>query len=218
MRASVRFALRASLWLTAGALVAMGLTLVRDAVPDAPVPYARPIDLGSDIRWIRDRLPAAATEPLKPADGEYGWRMNGMRMVMSRFGEEIASFTLWRVLPDGTVERDVDATAITVERLRRGWPFHCVEGAIWQPGLGTPIPDALARMPSPTATGGSIPMRLLPLGLLANAAIYGLALATLFRLPGAIERVVRRSRRRCPQCNHDPAGAARCPECGAEIP
>ncbi len=206
-----------TLWLLAGAVGACVVALGRDVGGDAPVPYTRPIDLGRDIRWIQDRLPQEVTDPLRPEAGEYSWRMDGIRTLTSRFAEESADFQVWRVLPDGTVERHQSATAVRVTRLRRGWPFHCLEGALWTPGTGAARADALIVANGSTGRVTRLPYRPLWTGLLGDAVLYALAFAALATVPRFVERLVRRVRTRCPECNHVLAGATRCPECGTTI-
>jgi hypothetical protein len=208
-----------SLWfLIAGAALSIALALVRDVVPDPPIPYKRPIDLAGDIGWIRRRLPESVARPLLIGVDGHGWRIDGMRTVTGRWGEERTSLRLWRVLPDGTIERDVPATTITVERVRRGWPLLCLEGAVWTPGTLATQTDAILMGPAPGGRSAYLPLRPLWMGLLANAALFGAILFALCRLPGAAERLVRRWRRRCPRCNHpiapDRTPDSVCPECG----
>ncbi len=217
--------LRTALWslwfLIAGAALSIAIALVRDAVPDPTIPYKRPIDLAGDIGWTRRSLPEDVARALSIGMDGHGWRIDGMRTVMGRWGEELTSLRLWRVLPDGTIERDVPATTITVERVRRGWPLFCLEGAIWTPGTQPPRTDALLVSPAAGGRNTYLPLRPLWGGLLANAVLFAVMLVTLCRLPGAAERLVRRWRRRCPRCNHplDPDRTPNgvCPECGPEV-
>lgn len=212
-----RFLRRVALWLIAGAVGACAVALGRDVAGDAAVPYIRPIDLRQDIRWIQERLPREVTEPLRPAEGEYSWRMDGIRTLTTRFAEESADFQVWRVLPDGTIERHQAATAVQVTRLRRGWPFHCLEGALWTPGTGTAHADALIVSNGSTGRVTRLPLRVLWVGLLGDASLYACAFAALATVPSLVERLVRRARTRCPECNHVLAGATRCSECGTLI-
>jgi hypothetical protein len=210
-----------ALWFVlAGAALSIAIGIARDAVPDPAIPYMRPIDLAGDIGWVRRRLPESVMRPLSIGVDGHGWRIDGMRTVIGRWGEERTALRLWRVLPDGTIERDVPATTITVERVRRGWPLLCLEGAIWTPGTLPPQADALLVGPAPGGRTTYLPLRPLWWGLLANALLFGAILLALCRLPGAAERLVRRWRRRCPQCGQplDPAAppGGVCPECGFE--
>jgi DNA-directed RNA polymerase subunit RPC12/RpoP len=213
----VRILRRVTLWLLAGAVASCAVALGRDVAGDAAVPYTRPIDLGRDIRWIQEHLPAKVTEPLRPAEGDYSWRMDGIRTLTTRFAEESADFQVWRVLPDRTIERHQTASAVQVTRLRRGWPFYCLEGALWTPGTGAVYADALIVSNGSTGRVTRLPLRVLWAGLLGNAALYACALAALATVPSLVERIVRRARTRCPECNHVLAGATRCPECGTQI-
>ena len=57
----------------------------------------------------------------------------------------------------------------------------------------------------------------LPLGLLANAVLYGACMWIFSLVPPFLARRLGRSRNRCPACNYDRRGlaeSAACPECG----
>jgi hypothetical protein len=204
------------LWWLVGAVIVALLCSFRDIVDDNKLPYTRQIDLSRDVAWVNRYLPAAALDAVSEGRDDTGWRMDGRQQLAARFGEEAATLEVWRVLPDGTIERGNAPTSIMAWRVRRGWPFLCVEGAAWVPGVNhAPIPD---RMFILSESGGRVAVvipfgvRIFPFAL--NAALFGVAIAGVARLPGAVERMLRRRRGTCARCAYPLRGALTCPECG----
>ncbi|MBL9120918.1 MAG: hypothetical protein JNL80_13485 [Phycisphaerae bacterium] len=217
MRRTVRILITATAWWAAGGMIVLLLAAGRDLVPDEPLPFSRKIDLSKDISWMNLHLPIAVHEAVSMDEPDTGWRMNGRQLLTARIGEERATFELWRTLGDGTIERDRAETTIVVERVRRGWPILCIEGATWVPGRHEAIQDRLVRVDSPSGRSTLVPLGIQPLPFLADAAIIALTLATLALTPRFAERIARRRRGVCPSCAHPLRGATRCPECGASL-
>jgi hypothetical protein len=202
-------------WWLAGCTLVTLAAWARDAVPDEPIPFSLKIDLSKDIGWVKRHLPDEALAAVRFDTPDVGWRINGRQLLTARFGEEVATFEVWRTLGNGTIERDRADTAIVVERVRRGWPFLCLEGASWTPGLQQPIPDRLLRLHTARGKTINVPYGILIGPFLVDGAAWGLALFALSFLPKLAERIARRRRGLCAQCAHSLGGANRCPECGA---
>jgi len=152
-------------------------------------------------------------------DGDGHWRPNGMRQVWLRFGEITTHLQLWRRNGDRSIDRS-PASTVEVRRVRRGFPFRCLEGSSWSalPTAGPnarPLDVSLLRIPSASGTDVLLPTQVIWWGLLGNAAVYGAFLALLAHLPAAAERWWRRHNHRCAECGYPLAGSTRCSECGA---
>lgn len=215
MRRSARILITAAAWWVGGGTIVLLLAAARDLVPDEPLPFSRKIDLSKDIAWMDRHLPGAVHAAVEMGEPDIGWRLNGRQLLTARIGEERATFELWRTLGDGTIERDRAETTIVVERVRRGWPLLCIEGATWIPGRQEAIQDRLVRVDSPNGRSTLVPLGIQPLPFVADAGIIALALAVLSLTPRFAERIARRRRGVCPSCAHPLQGATRCPECGA---
>ena len=104
-----------------------------------------------------------------------------------------------------------------------GWPWKCLDWELsgpvtqhpqsqrraWHVGDGLPI--AKEAGPQPIGLVRRLPLRILPLGLILDAALYA-GLTLLFM---SAQRIVRRERGACVHCNYSCAGLPTCPECGA---
>lgn len=204
-------------WWVLGSIGALLLATLRAAAIEAPVPYFRRIDLSRDIAWISARLPSdvAAFVAETAGDGSSGgWRMEGMHLREIRLGETRSNFVVYRRDAEGVVRRTPE-DRIVVERLRRGFPFRCLEGDVWHAGMRGSTTQSLWRISRPAGPPDvDLPMRILWPGLVADGAITGCVLWLLARLPGFAERAFRRRRGRCAHCGHPLAGLSTCPECG----
>lgn len=209
-----RIALQVALWWVAGAATVLALSACRDAVRDLSIPYSRKIDLAKDVAWVNRHVPQAALDAVSGGRDDVGWRMDGRQSLQSRIGEESTVFQLWRTLGDGTVERGEPTTSVMAWRVRRGWPLLCVEGAEWTAGTGPSFADRMIVIRSSSGQGAAIPLGIMPLPLLVDGAVFGAVIAALVRVPGMVERALRRQRGVCPRCAYPLRGASTCPECG----
>ncbi len=209
---------QAAIWLAAGVAFAWVVTTIRAFAPDPKVPYAVPLDLGQDIQWMDRTMPAEIVAWTRRSDGSSAWRLDGMRQVLTRFGEDLTHLRAWRRGDDGVVDKRVEST-VHAWRLRRGFPFRSLEGSWWFAGGATePTDVALLRLKSAGPEDYVIPLRILWWGLIANGLVFGAFLLLLTRLPTLTEHWWRRRNHRCAACGHALAGAARCFECGHEAP
>ncbi|MFG0285292.1 MAG: hypothetical protein ACF8R7_12810 [Phycisphaerales bacterium JB039] len=108
-----------------------------------------------------------------------------------------------------------------------GWPFLCLtsrsfhrsEGnrqALWLAPIRQAPATAAPRGWAGDPDMGSVPLRPLPAGLLANATFYGAILLLLVVAPRIVRSALRRRRGACIQCGYDLRSAlSTCPECGA---
>lgn len=62
-----------------------------------------------------------------------------------------------------------------------------------------------------------LPLRPIIPGFAADAAIYTFLAMTLFELPAAIRRLIRRRRGRCPRCGYPIGASPLCSECGQAV-
>ncbi|MDZ4756463.1 MAG: hypothetical protein SGJ11_18475 [Phycisphaerae bacterium] len=207
-------------WGSIGGVFALTVTMLRAFAPDAPVPRALPLDLERDVAWVAGTMPAEVQEFYRGPAGDGRWRLNGMRQVWIRFGEIAMHLQVWRRNEDRSFDRSPAGT-VDVWRVRRGFPFRCLEGSSWSavPTAGRtaarPLDVSLLRIPRASDTDAVLPTQVIWWGLLGNAAVYGGFLLLLTRLPVAAERWWRRHNHRCAECGHPLLGAARCSECGA---
>lgn len=206
-------------WWIAGAGALFALSSIRDVLSDEPVTSSSALDLTRDVRWTIDNVPGVALERVRGGRDDVGWHMDGRRTVRDRTGEETVDFTLWRTLGDGTVERESATTAILATRVRRGWPLLCFEGSTWVAGKSAALHRTMLVFggAGSVAPGGSvvrIPLGVRPIELMIDGAIAGCALFAILKIPGLVERAVRRWRGLCAGCEYPLHGAAVCPECG----
>ncbi len=218
----LRHVLRQRRWLfriggcgIAGGVVALQLALFRDVLNDTPVVYQRPLDPAADIAWLDRNMPPDLLQQFVVDAGYTGWRLNGTKRDAARLGEEATDLVFYR-RDSRTVDRSPEGTA-TVHRLRRGWPFTCLEGSLWQaPSSAEPSGRRMAVMAAGSSRPLAFPFGIVWGGLLADAAIFGAVLVALSAVPQAAERWARDRAGRCAHCGQLLAGATRCPECGFE--
>lgn len=208
-------------WWIAGAGGLFTLSSIRDVLSDESVTSSSALDLTRDVRWTIDNVPGAALERVREGRNGVGWRMDGRRTLRDRTGEEVADFTLWRTLGDGTVERESATTAILATRVRRGWPLLCFEGSTWVAGTSDALHRTMLVFGSAGGVGAGggvvrIPLGVRPIELMIDGAIAGCALFAILKIPRLVERAVRRWRGLCPRCEYPLHGAAVCPECGLQ--
>ncbi|MFO0827119.1 MAG: hypothetical protein U0572_03130 [Phycisphaerales bacterium] len=197
--------------------MSLALASIRALANDSPVPYIGPLDLGSDLAWLGARMPAQIEDALRRPDGEFSWRSDGLRRVLVRFADTTIEYTFWRYGADGKPEKTLPATG-HASRVRRGWPMACLEGSRWSAGLAPVIVDeSLFVIDAPTRSY-EFPYRVLPLGLVVDAAFWGAFMFLLAHVPPLAERLLRRKRGLCPSCAYPLGGLSRCPECGRDRP
>jgi len=110
-----------------------------------------------------------------------------------------------------------------IATLHIGWPCRCLSARaeqlndVWsEHGLSVPL-----VMRHDLAFRAELPLCPVWPGFLVNTVFYALILFPLVQIPFVVRRLIRRRRRRCPQCGYDLRGAlpgAGCPECGWNRP
>jgi hypothetical protein len=140
-------------------------------------------------------------------------------------GEEVRAVVPGWIAYDPKAAKLIERVDYEHQWMGAGWP--CT--SLWcedQP----PLPNwSMWPTPySPWENCGRLYLRVLPLrpvafGFAINTLFYAAVLWMLFAGPGAVRRLVRRKRGRCPGCGYDLRGqvtiaapGSRCPECGAE--
>jgi hypothetical protein len=220
-RRLVRALRSVALWWAVGCVAALALATLRAFAFEPALAVFRPIDLATDIAWLSSRFPPEAMAfvgEVAPQGSEGGWRMSGMAVEESRFGESRDTLTTFRRDQEGNIERS-PAERIRAERLQRGFPFRCVEGDAWElAGSGVWTVHGMWRIERLAGTPIDLPYRILWTGLLADGAIAGAVVWILACLPGAVEAALRRRRGRCGRCGQTLAGSVTCPECGLAAP
>lgn len=97
----------------------------------------------------------------------------------------------------------------SISRIQRGLPLE-----------GTPLRAWNAIFPYPvnvTYDNPCLPLRLLPLGFIANTAIYALLLFGLMHLFRRARSRYRARRSLCTRCKYPVRGLTACPECGTTV-
>lgn len=100
----------------------------------------------------------------------------------------------------------------------RGWPCR----AVWYEATmsrttrvnngGIDLPQSFRDL----GPGPVLPLRVIPVGLAVDAALYGSAWMLLLAVPGLVRRVTRHHQGQCVECGYDLRHVVhnRCPECG----
>lgn len=106
-----------------------------------------------------------------------------------------------------------------VGRLRVGWPFESMEGAVWE-GTGTntvAIDGAIPYGDDTRANLGILPLRPLAWGFTLNVVLYASVMGIIIEALRFVRGYLRRRRGLCPSCSYPAGQSTICSECGTRL-